>query len=70
MPKHEDQLPIEEMNLEQCLDAIDKATAAFQKDYRATSYAGQARARKASRNLTHLLKQFRKLTVMGGSKDE
>lgn len=65
MPKHEDQLPIEEMNLEQCLDAIDKATAAFQKDYRATSYAGQARARKASRNLTHLLKQFRKLTVMG-----
>ena len=66
MPKHEDQLPIEEMNLPQCLDAIDKATAAFQKDYRATSYSGQARARKASRNLTHLLKQFRKLTVMGG----
>ena len=62
--------PIEEMTLPEVLDAIDKATAAFQKDYRATSYAGQARARKASRNLTHLLKQFRKLTVMGGSKDE
>jgi hypothetical protein len=68
MPK-EDQLPIEEMNLEQCIDAIDKATAAFQKDYRATSYAGQARARKASLNLEKLGKQYRKLTVMGG-KDE
>lgn len=65
MNKHEDQLAVEEMTLEQCLDAIDKATAAFQKDCRATSYAGQARARKASRNLTHLLKQFRKLTVGG-----
>jgi hypothetical protein len=69
MPK-EDQLAVEEMNLEQCLDAIDKATAAFQKDYRATSYAGQARARKASLNLEKLGKQYRKLTVMGGGKDE
>lgn len=58
--------PIEEMNLAQCLDAIDKATAAFQKDYRATSYAGQARARKASLNLEKLGKQYRKLTVMRG----
>lgn len=69
MPK-EDQLAVEEMNLEQCLDAIDKATAAFQKDYRATSYAGQARARKASLNLEKLGKQYRKLTIKGGGKDE
>ena len=58
--------PIEEMTLPEVLDAIDKATAAFQKDYRATSYAGQARARKASRNLEKLGKQYRKLTVMRG----
>ena len=64
MPK-EDQLPIEEMNLEQVQDAIEKATAAFLKDYRATSYAGQARARKASLNLEKLGKQYRKLTVGG-----
>lgn len=58
--------PIEEMTLPEVLDAIDKATAAFQKDYRATSYAGQARARKASRNLEKLGKQYRKLTLMKG----
>lgn len=58
--------PIEEMTLPEVLDAIDKATAAFQKDYRATSYAGQARARKASLNLEKLGKQYRKLTVMRG----
>lgn len=69
MTNHEDQLPIEEMNLDQCLDAIDKATAAFQKDYRATSYAGQARARKASRNLEKLGKQYRRLTVKGGKSE-
>lgn len=68
MPK-EDQLPIEEMNLEQCLDAIDKATDAFQKDYRATSYAGQARARKASLNIEKLGKQYRKLTLKGSNKE-
>lgn len=62
--------PIEEMTLPEVLDAIDKATAAFQKDYRATSYAGQARARKASRNLEKLGKQYRKLTIKGGDKDE
>jgi len=58
--------PIEEMTLPEVLDAIDKATAAFQKDYRATSYAGQARARKASLNIEKLGKQYRKLTVMRG----
>lgn len=58
--------PIEEMTLPEVLDAIDKATAAFQKDYRATSYAGQARARKASLNLEKLGKQYRKLTLMKG----
>ena len=63
MPKHEDQLPIEEMNLEQCLDAIDKALAAFQKDYRAASAAGKARARKASRNLEKFGRQYRRLTI-------
>ena len=57
--------PIEEMTLPEVLDAIDKASAAFQKDYRATSYAGQARARKASLNLEKLGKQYRKLTVGG-----
>jgi hypothetical protein len=62
--------PIEEMTLPEVLDAIDKATAAFQKDYRATSYAGQARARKASLNLEKLGKQYRKLTLKGGGKDE
>ena len=62
--------PIEEMTLPEVLDAIDKATAAFQKDYRATSYAGQARARKASLNLEKLGKQYRKLTLKGGDKDE
>lgn len=62
--------PIEEMTLPEVLDAIDKATAAFQKDYRATSYDGQARARKASRNIEKLGKQYRKLTVMRGGKDE
>ena len=58
--------PIEEMTLPEVLDAIDKATAAFQKDYRATSYAGQARARKASLNIEKLGKQYRKLIVMRG----
>lgn len=62
--------PIEEMTLPEVLDAIDKATAAFQKDYRATSYAGQARARKASLNLEKLGKQYRKLTLKEGGKDE
>lgn len=62
--------PIEEMTLPEVLDAIDKATAAFQKDYRATSYAGQARARKASLNIEKLGKQYRKLTLKGGGKDE
>lgn len=61
--------PIEEMTLPEVLDAIDKATAAFQKDYRATSYAGQARARKASLNLEKLGKQYRKLTVMRGENE-
>lgn len=59
----EDQLPIEEMNLEQCLDAIDAALAAFTKDYRATTAAGKARARKASLTLDKLTKRYRKVTV-------
>jgi hypothetical protein len=61
----DDQLPIEEMNLEQCLDAIDAALAAFKKDYRATTAAGKARARKASITLDKLNKRFRKVTVGG-----
>lgn len=50
----EDQLPIEEMNLDQCLDAIDAALKAFTKDYR---------ARKASLTLDKLTKRYRKVTV-------
>jgi hypothetical protein len=69
MPKHEDQHPIEEMNLEEILAALPLALAAFQKDYRATSYAGQARARKASLNLEKLGKQYRKLTLKGSNKE-
>jgi hypothetical protein len=65
---HEDQFDIESMNLEQCLDAIDKATAAFLKDYRATTAAGKARARKASRNLEKFGKQYRRLTIAEGKK--
>lgn len=59
----EDQLPIEDMTLEQLIPAIEEALAAFNKDFKAASAAGKARARKASRNLTHMLKQYRKLTV-------
>ena len=59
----EDQLPIEEMNLEQCLTAIDAALKAFTKDYRATTGAGKARARKASLTLDKLTKRYRKVTV-------
>ena len=61
----EDQLPIEEMNLEQCLDAIDAALKAFTKDYRATTAAGKARARKVSLTLDKLTKRYRKVTVGG-----
>ena len=61
----EDQLPIEEMNLEQCLTAIDAALAAFTKDYKNPSAAGKARARKASLTLDKLTKRYRKVTVGG-----
>ena len=65
MPKHEDQLPIESMTLPQTLDAIDAALAAFTKDYRATSCADKARARKATLTLEKLGKQYRKLALRG-----
>lgn len=64
----EDQLPIEEMNLDQCLDALDKALDAFKEDYRATTAAGKARARKASLNIEKLGKQYRLLTIAESKK--
>lgn len=61
----ENLLTIEDLNLEQCLEAIDAALKAFTKDYRATTAAGKARARKASLTLDKLTKRYRKVTVGG-----
>lgn len=61
----EDQKPITEYTLEETLEAIDAALAAFTKDYRAASAAGKARARKASLTLDKLTRRYRKVTVGG-----
>lgn len=61
----EDQKPITEYTLEETLEAIDAALAAFTKDYKNPSAAGKARARKASLTLDKLTKRYRKVTVGG-----
>jgi hypothetical protein len=63
MTKHEDQLPIEEMSLEETLSALNAALAAFEKDYYSPVKAAQARARKASLTIEKLMKRFRKVTI-------
>lgn len=59
----EDQKPITEYTFEETLSALKAALAAFTKDYRATSAAGKARARKASITLDKLCKQYRRVTL-------
>lgn len=63
MLNHEDQLPIEEMSLEETLSALNEALAAFQKEYHSPVKAAQARARKVSLTLEKLMKRFRKVTI-------
>lgn len=63
MPKHEDQLPIEEMSFEALIVALPAALAAFEENYNGPTKAAKARARKASLNLEKLFKRYRKVTV-------
>jgi hypothetical protein len=61
--KHEDMLALEDMTIEQITELLEHAIAAFLKDFKNPTPAGQARARRASSTITHGMKQFRKLSI-------
>lgn len=62
MPK-EDQLPIEEMTMDDLRAAIGSALVAFAKDFAQHSHEAKNRARRVSITLEKLLKRYRTLSV-------